>query len=112
MQEDDKTPAHAAQFLEHVPLPREPRNIRDVTPAPPRLFSTRHYPPSEQFEVWKTRMASLVDVAPPEGHSPAHGFLVEYLTCNMADVVFTSGRFAAQSFARVIKPSHGTPVDI
>ncbi|MCP3416446.1 helix-turn-helix transcriptional regulator [Bradyrhizobium brasilense] len=112
MQQDDKTPAHAAQFLEHVPLPREPRDIRDITPAPPRLFSTRHYPPPEQFEVWKTRMASLVDVAPPEGHSPAHGFLVEYLTCNMADVVFTSGRFAAQSFARVIKPSHGAPVDI
>ncbi|MGY2890520.1 AraC-like DNA-binding protein [Bradyrhizobium sp. USDA 4524] len=112
MQEDDKTPAHAAQLLEHAPLPREPRDIRDIAPAPPRLFSTRPYPPSEQFEVWKTRMASLVDVAPPEGHSPAHGFLVEYLTCNMADVVFTSGRFAAQSFARVIKPSHGAPVDI
>ncbi|MGY3442710.1 MULTISPECIES: helix-turn-helix domain-containing protein [unclassified Bradyrhizobium] len=57
-------------------------------------------------------MASLVEVAPPEGYSPAQGFLVEYLTCNMAEIVFTSGRFAAQSFARVIKPSQGAPVDI
>lgn len=57
-------------------------------------------------------MASLVEVAPPEGHIPSRGFEVEYLTCNMADVVFTSGRFAAQSFTRVIAPSHGAPVDI
>ncbi|WP_229199687.1 AraC family transcriptional regulator [Bradyrhizobium acaciae] len=101
----------AAQLLEQVPLPREPRNIKDIAPAPPRLFSTRPYPPPEQFEVWKTRMASLVDVAPAEDHSPAQGFEVEYLTCNMADVVFTSGRFAAQTIARAAKPSQGAPVD-
>ncbi|MHC2337461.1 helix-turn-helix domain-containing protein [Bradyrhizobium sp. USDA 4454] len=112
MRQDDDTPARASQLLEHVPMPREPRNIRDIAPAPPRLFSTRHYPASEQFEVWKTRMASLVDVAPPEGYSPAQGFLVEYLTCHMTDVNFTSGRFAAQSFARVTKPPQGAPVDI
>lgn len=57
-------------------------------------------------------MASLVEVAPPEGHIASRGFEVEYLTCNMADVVFTSGRFAAQSFTRVIAPSHGAPEDI
>jgi AraC-like DNA-binding protein len=108
MQEDDSTSARAAKFLEHVPLPREPRNIRDIAPSPPRLFSTRPYPPSEQFEVWKTRMASLIDVAPPEGHTPAQGFEVEYLTCNMADVVFTSGRFAAQMFARIRSPQRTT----
>ncbi len=112
MQQDDNMPVSAAKLLEQVPLPREPRNIRDIAPAAPRRFTTRSYPPSEQFEVWKTRMASLVDVAPPEGHSPAQGFEVEYLTCNMADVVFTSGRFAAQNFARAAEPSQGAPVDI
>lgn len=112
MQQDDNTPVNAAKLLEQVPLPREPRNIRDIAPAAPRLFTTRPYPPSEQFEVWKTRMASLIDVAPPEGHNPADGFAVEYVTCNMADVVFTSGHFAAQTFARAPDPSQGTPVDI
>ncbi len=111
MQEDDNRPASAAKLLEQVPLPREPRNIRDIVPAIPRLFTTRLYPPSEQFEVWKTRMASLIDVAPPDGYSPAQGFEVEYLTCNMADVVFTSGRMAAQTFARAAEPSQGAPVD-
>lgn len=112
MPEDDHAPASAAKLLEQVPLPREPRNIRDIAPAAPRLFTTRSYPPSEQFEVWKTRMASLVDVAPSEGHSPAQGFEVEYLTCNMTDVVFTSGRVATQTFARAVEPSQGAPVDI
>ncbi|MGY3530374.1 AraC-like DNA-binding protein [Bradyrhizobium embrapense] len=112
MQEDDNRPGSAAKLLEQVPLPREPRNIRDIVPAVPRLFTTRLYPPSEQFEVWKTRMASLIDVAPPDGYSPAQGFEVEYLTCNMTDVVFTSGRVADQTFARVIEPSQGAPVDI
>jgi AraC-like DNA-binding protein len=112
MPEDDNAPATAAKLLEQVPLPREPRNIRDIVPAVPRLFTTRLYPLSEQVEVWKTRMASLVDVAPPDGYSPAQGFEVEYLTCNMADVVFTSGRFAAQTFARAAAPSQGAPVDI
>ncbi|PAY08746.1 hypothetical protein CK489_12045 [Bradyrhizobium sp. UFLA03-84] len=112
MQQDDNTPVSAAKLLEQVPLPREPRDIRDIAPAPPRLFTTRPYPPSEQFEVWKTRMASLIDVAPPESHRPEHGFEVEYLTCNMADVVFTSGRFAAQTFARAAAPLQGAPVDI
>ena len=112
MQQDDNPPVSPTKLLEQVPLPREPRNIRDIAPAVPRLFTTRPYPPSEQFEVWKTRMASLIDVAPPDGHSPAQGFEVEYLTCNMADVVFTSGRFADQTFARAAEPSQGTPVDI
>ncbi|TYL75888.1 helix-turn-helix transcriptional regulator [Bradyrhizobium cytisi] len=109
MQQDDRRPASAARLLEPVPLPREPRDVRDRAPAPPRLFSTRPYPAPEQFDVWKTRMASLLEVAPSDGHDPARGFEVEYLTCNMADVVFTSGRFAAQTFARVSVPS---PVDI
>ncbi|GKQ51985.1 helix-turn-helix domain-containing protein [Bradyrhizobium sp. Ce-3] len=112
MQEDDNTPVSAAKLLEQVPLPREPSNIRDRAAAAPRLFTTLLYPPSEQFEVWQTRMASLVDVAPADGHSPAQGFEVEYLTCNMADVIFTSGRFAAQTFARAAEPSQGAPVDL
>lgn len=112
MQEDDNRPVSAAKLLEQVPLPREPRDIRDITPAPPRLFSTRPYPAPEQFEVWKTRMASLLDVAPPDGHDPARGFEVEYLTCNMADIVFSSGQFAGQTFARMSESSQRPPVDI
>jgi AraC-like DNA-binding protein len=112
MQQDDNTPVSAAKLLERIPLPREPRNIRDIAPSPPRFFTTRSYPPPEQFEVWKTRMASLIDVAPPEGYGPAQGFEVEYLTCNMVDVVFTSGLFAAQTFARAAAPSQGAPIDI
>ncbi|MCA6126180.1 helix-turn-helix domain-containing protein, partial [Bradyrhizobium sp. WSM 1704] len=91
--------------------PREPRDLKDISAAPPLLFSTRPYRPAEQFEVWKTRMASLLDVAPAPGHDPARGFEVEYLTCNMANVVFTSGRFAAQTFARVPRPSQRPRVD-
>ncbi|MCA6124272.1 AraC family transcriptional regulator, partial [Bradyrhizobium sp. WSM 1704] len=108
MQDDDNPAARAAK---HLPLPREPRDLKDISAAPPLLFSTRPYRPAEQFEVWKTRMASLLDVAPAPGHDPARGFEVEYLTCNMANVVFTSGRFAAQTFARVPRPSQRPRVD-
>lgn len=111
MQHDDDTAARAAKLSEPVPLPREPRDIRDISAAPPRLFSTRPYQAAEQFEVWKTRMASLLDVAPPPGHDPAQGFEVEYLTCNMTNVVFTSGRFAAQTFARTSRQSPRGRVD-
>ncbi|WP_245329085.1 hypothetical protein [Bradyrhizobium centrolobii] len=53
-------------------------------------------------------MAPLLDVALPEGRSPTQGFEVEYLTCNMGEVVLSSGHFAAQTFAR----APGAPVDI
>lgn len=110
MQHDDKTAARAAK-LEHAPLPRMLRDIRDISAASPRLFSTQPYQAHEQFEVWKTRMASLLEVAPPPGHDSAQGFKVEYLTCNMADVLFTSGRFAAQIFARAPRSSQRPRVD-
>jgi len=107
MQEANQ-PARRAQLLEHAPLPREPRDIRDRTPARPRFFSTRPYQPSEQFEVWKTRISQLVDVALPEGSDAAQGFTVEFMTCSMADIVLTSGHFAAQTFARL---SRAAPID-
>jgi AraC-like DNA-binding protein len=106
-QEADQLLAPRAEFL-HAPLPREPRDIRDRTPARPRFFSTRPYEPSEQFDVWKTRISRLVDVGLPDGHDAAQGFAVEYMTCSMADVVLTSGQFAAQTFARVPRAA---PID-
>jgi len=109
--QEDQVAARRAQFLEHAPLPREPRNIRDRTPAPPRFFSTRPYQPLEQFDVWKSRLSSLSDVGLPEGADPAHGFDVEVMTCNMADVVLTSGHFAAHMLQRAARPSHGAPID-
>ena len=63
--------ASRAKFLEYAPLPREPRDIRDRTPAPPRILSTRPYEPPEQFDVWRTRISSLTDVGLPEGTNPA-----------------------------------------
>jgi AraC-like DNA-binding protein len=103
--------ASRAKFLEYAPLPREPRDIRDRTPAPPRILSTRPYEPPEQFDVWRTRISSLTDVGLPEGTNPAQGFEVEFMTCNMADVVLTSGHFAAQTLARAAEPSRGAPID-
>jgi AraC-like DNA-binding protein len=108
MQEANRALARRAEFPEHAPLPREPRDLRDGTPAYPRFFSTRPYAPAEQFDVWKTRISRLVDVGLPEGADPAQGFTVEFMTCNMADVVLTSGHFAAQTFALV---SRAAPID-
>jgi AraC-like DNA-binding protein len=108
---DDSPLTNYATLLEHAPLPREPRDITDRSPARPRVFSTRPYEPQEQFDVWKTRISRLIDVGLPEGHSAAQGFAVEFMTCSMADVVLTSGHFAAQTFARVSGPSGAAPTD-
>lgn len=108
MQDEVHSLTHRAQFLDHAPLPREPRDIRDRTPGRPRFFSTRPYQPAEQFEVWKTRISRLVEVGPSEDFDPARGFAVEFMTCNMADVVLTSGHFAAQSLARITRAA---PID-
>ncbi|KWV59062.1 hypothetical protein AS156_33370 [Bradyrhizobium macuxiense] len=109
MQRDGDRLARAAKLLQQVPLPRAPRDIRDRTPAPPRLFSTRPYPPAEQFDVWNARIAPWLDVALPEGRSPAQGFEVEYVACNLSEFVLSSGRFAAQTFARASATSHRGP---
>ena len=111
MREDDHIPASGTKLLEPVPLPREPWDIRDKIPAQPKIFSTRLYAPSEQFEVWKTRMSPLTDVGLPQGTSAAHGFDVELMTCKMADMVLTSGHFAAQTFARAPEPAHGASIE-
>ncbi|WP_407148557.1 helix-turn-helix domain-containing protein [Bradyrhizobium sp. ORS 86] len=111
MQRDGDRLARAAKLLEQVPLPRAPRDISDRTPAPPRLVSTRPYPPAEQFEVWKARMAPWLDVALPEGRSPAQGFEVEYIACNLGNLVLSSGHFAAQTFTRTRAASRRAPVD-
>ncbi|KJC58679.1 hypothetical protein UP10_22475 [Bradyrhizobium sp. LTSPM299] len=111
MQEANQVLARRAQLLEHAPLPREPRDIRDRTPVPPRIFSTRPYQPPEQFDVWKTRISSLSDVGLPEGASPAEGFDVEVMTCNIADIVLSSGHFAAQTLRRASRPFYGAPID-
>src|SRR5882757_396229 len=111
MQEANQVLARRAQLLEHAPLPREPRDIRDRTPMPPRVLSTRPYQPPEQFEIWKARMSSLVDVGLPEGRSAAQGFDVEFMTCNMTDLVLASGHFAAQTFTRVSESSRKAPID-
>lgn len=108
---DDSPLTNYARLLEHAPLPREPRDIRDRTPGLPRVFSTRPYERPEQFDVWKARVSSLTEVGLPEGRSAAQGFEVEFMTCNMTDVVLTSGHFAAQTFARASEPSPGPPVD-
>lgn len=111
MREDDQVPASGTKLLQRAPLPREPWDIRDKVPERPLIFSTQLYEPSEQFEVWKTRISPLTDVGIPEGGSAARGFDVEFMTCKMADVVLTSGRFAAQTFARASGASRGMPID-
>ncbi len=110
MREDDHIPASGTKLLEPVPLPREPWDIRDKIPAQPKIFSTRLYAPSEQFEVWKTRRSPLTDVGLPQGTSAAHGFDVELMTCKMADMVLTSGHLLprpsrARSSARTARRS-------
>ncbi|GLS21454.1 AraC family transcriptional regulator [Labrys miyagiensis] len=87
-----------AAAIDRAPLPREPRNIGDITPAPPQVLSTLPYDRSEHFSVWKARISSLSDVGLPDGKSLAEGFEVEYMNCNMAEVVFNSGYFGTQTF--------------
>jgi AraC-like DNA-binding protein len=100
-----------AKLLELSPLPREPWDIRVRTPASPRIFSTLLYERSEQFDVWRARVSSLADVERPKGANAAEGFKVEYMTCNMADVVLSAGHFAAQSIARASEASRKARID-
>ncbi|MEW6639862.1 MAG: helix-turn-helix domain-containing protein [Pseudomonadota bacterium] len=111
MQQDGYTLATSSRLLEHMPLPREPRDFRDKAPALPRVLSTLPYDPPEQFEVWRSRMSTLSAVGLPEGASAAHGFEVEFMTCNMDDIVLSSGHFAAQTFARAAKSSADARLD-
>lgn len=94
-----------AGLLERVPLPRAPRDIKDRTPELPRVFSTTFYDPADQFVVWKERISAWSDVSLPEGAAAADGFEIEFMACNMADIAFSSGFYAAQSLKRVADPT-------
>lgn len=69
------------------------------------MFSTTFYDPPEQFDVWKTRISAWSDVSLPEGTTADDGFEVEFMACNMANIAFSSGFYAAQGFRRVADPT-------
>jgi len=111
MQENGHTPASRARLLELMPMPREPRDFHDKAPIPPRILSTLPYEQPEQFDVWRSRISSVSEVALPNGASAVQGFAVEFMTCNMDNIVLTSGHFAAQTFAQATRSSSDALLD-
>ncbi|MCK1710685.1 MULTISPECIES: helix-turn-helix domain-containing protein [unclassified Bradyrhizobium] len=109
MDQDNCILASDVKLLE--PMPREPRDLNDRKPAPPRILSTAPYHSDEQFDVWHTRISSMCEVGLPPGTSAADGFDVEYMTCNLAHVSLNAGHFAAQSFARTTEHVRRSPTD-
>ena len=109
MDQDNFILASDAKLLE--PMPREPRDLNDRKPAPPRILSTAPYHSDEQFDVWHTRISSMCEVGLPPGSSAADGFEVEYMACNMTHVILTAGHHPAQTLTRTPDPGRRSPVD-
>jgi AraC-like DNA-binding protein len=109
--DDDSITSKRWEILGRGPLPRSPRDLKDRNPAAPRIISTAAYETREQFEVWRTRVSSLWDVTLPPGARVGDGFTAEYMICNLANVVISSGLFSAQAVARLPDYAHRSPID-
>jgi hypothetical protein len=92
-------------------VPRAPRNLKDRNPAAARVLSTSYCAARDQFDVWRSRVSSFWDVAPPRETSARGGFAAEYLTCNLAELVLSSGRVSPHALARLPRHSHRSPID-
>lgn len=96
---------HYRRVLEWEPFPPAPHDPGDRRPAAPRGVSTLAYAPDQQFEVWRSSLAPLMDVALPPGAAPADGFVAEYMTCGLGGLSAAFGHADAFSFS----PALGQP---
>jgi AraC-like DNA-binding protein len=91
---------HYREVLGWEPFPPAPRDFGDKRPSAPRGVSTLAYAPEQQFEAWRAHHAPVMDVGPPPGVTPAHGFVAEFMTCGLGGLSLAYGHADAYSFGQ------------
>ncbi|MGJ4859648.1 helix-turn-helix domain-containing protein [Labrys sp. La1] len=61
--------------------------------------------------MWKSRISSLSDVGLPNDASSAEGFEIEYMHCDMGEVVFNSGYFATQTLRHLSRRPRSSAIN-